>query len=154
MKELLAQAYAADPIVAVLAALGAVFVAIGGLLRAGGPDARFTIDIFAYLATVASVLKALKWAAARMVGAPGEAPGGTDSLLVIGGFLAIGLVSIQGLASVFQGKERELSPLGRLLEGTSLAKRLSPRLRGLLGIQGRQVEGERLSEPPTAGTPP
>jgi hypothetical protein len=150
--ELLARAWDADPIVTFFVALAVVATLVGGLVRPKGPDARFVIDVFAYVATLASVTRALTWALRRLAGVAqiDAAPGGTDILLVIGSFGAIFLVSVQGLASLMGGSSEDApSPLGRMLEAVGCDQRLSPRARRWLGVKGRTIEGE--SKP--SGTP-
>lgn len=146
MTELLSRAWRADPIVTFFVALAALLTVAGGLVRPKGPDARFVIDVFAYVATLASVTKALSWALKRLAGIAQNdaAPGGTDILLVIGSFGAIFLVSIQGLASLMgRSGDDAPSPLGRMLESIGWDQRLSPALRRWLGVKGRAIEGER-----------
>lgn len=176
MIDLLTRAWGADPIVSFLAALAIVVIVLGSLVRPRGPDARFFIDAFAYLATIASVAKALKWALQRLAtsaavtaggaasgaagGAPGngvitEPPGGTDILLILGSFLAIFLVSVQGLVSLFERKDGEpTAPLGRLFEAVGYAEKLPAGVKAYLGITQRQIEGERAAVSPPSTSPP
>lgn len=133
-------AFANDPIVVSTAGLASLVVLVSVPLRRGGVDARVVIDVFAYLATIASSLKALVWVAKLVGGRDAVAPTGTDALLVMGAFGAVLTVSLQGLWSSVEGKADSPRPVASLLT----------KLRGWLPDQFLQKSGRKIEEKPDA----
>lgn len=141
--ELLKLSLDQDPIVSAAACVALfMIVVLGGLFKRGGIEARFAIDVFAYLATIAASLKALLWVLARVAGKEGTPPGGTDLLLVMGAVVAVALVAIQGLTASFFGEHDTPSNFGRWFGEMPIIRKLSPGTQKLLGVRGREIAGE------------
>lgn len=123
MELIIKTAYDSDPLLFLASALSLFLVFSGLFTRKGGIDARFIIDIFAYIATIASSLKAVHWILFRFVSdeklkqlkleVP-KGPEGTDLLLIFGSVVAIVFVSIQGIRSSFAGEKGSFSAFDNL----------------------------------------
>lgn len=90
-----------DRVVASSLAASVLVVLLGVPFRAKSVDPKFIIDVFAYVATIASCVKLLLWVLAAMSGESKEAPTGTDLLLVSGAIFAVIWTSMGGMREAF-----------------------------------------------------
>ncbi len=79
-----------------------LLVVLGIVIRRGGIDVRFIIQVFATCATIGTVPKIMLWVAAILLQAqhPPAPPSGTDCVLASGAFLAIIFSSVQELIAM------------------------------------------------------
>lgn len=107
-------AYEHDPLV-VISALFGVLIVLGGILfRKGGAEPGFIIDVFAYLATIGTALKVFLGVLSQLNGGTSAKLEGTDLLLLLGAFIAVIAVSIQGLYVSIDGKEGKQRLIGQV----------------------------------------